>query len=405
MSARIAELIQKRNKLITDMREINDRAGTEKRALSAEEEARWSEMDSEQERLAKEIKREERQLELEKSLASEREPEERQENREKETAEELHQRAFRGFLTSGLRSLTEAELRALSVGTDSEGGYTVAPTDFRSELIKTLDASVFMRAKGTIYTMARAKKIDFPTLATDIDDADWTTEVLTGNLDAAMAFGQLSIDPQPLAKRVKVSRTLLRDSVLGVEALIRERLAYKFAVTQEKGFLTGAGTSEQPRGIFNTAGLATGRDVSTGNTTTAVTFDGLIDAIHHVRSAYRAKAEWVAHDSFYKQVRKIKDDNGQYIWQQSTQAGQPDRLLGYACNESEFAPSTFTAGQYVAVFGDLSYYYIVDVESLGIQRLDELYAETNQVGFIGRLECSARPALAEAFARVKLAAS
>jgi len=70
---------------------------------------------------------------------------------------------------------------------------------------------------------------------------------------------------------------------------------------------------------------------------------------------------------------------------------------------SEWAPSTFTTGQYVGLLGDFSWYWIADAMSMQIQRLNELYAETNQVGFIGMLETDGAPVLEETFVRVKLA--
>jgi HK97 family phage major capsid protein len=99
----------------------------------------------------------------------------------------------------------------------------------------------------------------------------------------------------------------------------------------------------------------------------------------------------------------VKDGQGQYLWSQSVREGEPDRILGMPMVVSEFVPNTFTTGKYVGLFGDFSHYWIVDALSMQMQRLNELYAETNQVGFIGRLETDGAPVLEEAFVRVKLA--
>ncbi len=111
------------------------------------------------------------------------------------------------------------------------------------------------------------------------------------------------------------------------------------------------------------------------------------------------------HRDAVKQIRKLKDGNGQYIWQPSLQAGQPDAILNRPVTMSEYMPNTFTASQYVGIIGDLQWYWIVDALTLTIQVLVELYAETNQNGYIGRLEADGMPVLEEAFTRVKLAAS
>ena len=192
--------------------------------------------------------------------------------------------------------------------------------------------------------------------------------------------------------------------MIGPEALVINRLSYKFAVTQEKAFLTGNGVG-QPLGVFtaSVSGISTGRDVSTGNTTTSVTFDGLMEVKYALKSQYWSRGRWLLHRDLMKQLVQAKDGEGQYIYRQSVRAGEPDTLLGLPMTLSEWAPNTFTTGKYVGILGDFSHYWIADALSMQVQRLNELYAETNQVGFIGRLETDGAPVLEEAFVRVKLA--
>ena len=104
-----------------------------------------------------------------------------------------------------------------------------------------------------------------------------------------------------------------------------------------------------------------------------------------------------------RQIAKLKDGEGQYLWRPGLTANEPDTLLNRPLNISEYAPNTFTTGLYVGLFGDLSYYWITDLLDLQIQRLVELYAATNQDGFIVRYEGDGMPVLEEAFARVTLA--
>jgi HK97 family phage major capsid protein len=105
-----------------------------------------------------------------------------------------------------------------------------------------------------------------------------------------------------------------------------------------------------------------------------------------------------------QQLAKLKDGEGRYLWQESTAVGQPDRLQGFPVDISEYAPNTFTTGLYVGLLGDWKTgYMIVDALTLRFQRLVELYALTNQIGIIGRLESDGMPVLEEAFVRVKLA--
>jgi HK97 family phage major capsid protein len=219
-----------------------------------------------------------------------------------------------------------------------------------------------------------------------------------------MAFGKRALTPNQLTKLVKVSMKLLRTSAIPVEGLVRERLAFKFAAAQENNFLNGDG-SNKPLGVFyaDVNGISTSRDVSTGNTTTAISADNLIEVKYSIKQQYRGNAQWIFHRDAIKEISKMKDGDGQYLWRPGLAAGQPDVLLNLPVNESEYAPNTFTTGQYVGILGDFKYYWIAEMFGMEIQRLNELFAQTNQVGFIGRMWSDGAPVLESAFARVKLA--
>jgi len=301
------------------------------------------------------------------------------------------------------------ELRALQSDVDTVGGYLV-PHRLASGIIQALDNLLPLRELATKHVLTDASSLGAVALDADPADAVWTSELGTGDEDSSMRFGKRELHPRPIAKRIKASRTLLRQ-VPSSAAFVQSRLAYKFAVTCEQAYMTGDGAGK-PLGLFtaHADGIPTSRDVSTGNTSTAITYDGLINALYSLKGQYQASKSlrWLFHRDALKQIRKLRDDaggagTGQYLWQPSMQLGQPDTLLGIPVISSEYVPSTFTTGLYVGMIADFSHYWIADALSMTIQRLDELYAEANQVGFIGRLETDAMPVLAEAFARVKLA--
>ncbi len=304
----------------------------------------------------------------------------------------------------GPNGLKDNEVRALQADSDVAGGFTVAPQQWVNQLIKNIDDQVFIRQRATKYRLTSAASLGVPTLAANPADADWTTELAIGNEDSTMSFGKRELNPHPLAKLEKVSNKLLAMSAMGIDALVRERLAYKFAVTQEKNFLTGSG-SNQPLGLFTASanGITTARDVSTGNTTTSITFDGLIEAKFSLKGAYWNRADWLFHRDALKMITKLKNGEGDYIYRESVRDGEPDRLLGRPVMMSEYAPNTFTTGLYVGMLGDYSQYWIADALDFQVQVLKELFAATNQVGYIGRMETDGMPVLNEAFARVKLA--
>jgi len=403
------ELREKRANAVHEARQLVEAAEAEQRELSAEEQEQWDRWMDEVEELRQRIERMERLDALNDELDDAvQEPIAKRENGERrETADvdpaELQMRAWNNYLERGAREMPLREARALQADQDIYGGYLTAPQQWVNELIQAVDDMVYMRQWATKYTVTSSESMGAPSLENDPADPTWTAEIAVGSEDSTMSFGTRELHPHPLAKYIKVSRKLLR-MVPSAEALVRARMAYKFAVTEEDAFLEGSG-SNQPLGVFtaSASGINTGQDVSTGNTTTAVTFDGLIEAKYTLKGQYWPNARWLAHRDFYKMVAKLKDGEGQYLWRESVRVGEPDRLLGIPAFSSEYAPNTFTTGLYVGILGDFSHYWIADALSMEMQRLEELYAATNQIGFIGRLECDGMPVLEEAFVRVTLA--
>lgn len=408
---KLKELREKRGKLIADMRALLDIANTEKRDLTEEEQQNYDTMYTEQEKLGKQVETEERQQELDRQAAERKLETEKKEKKtgktgtEEETTQDKIMSSFRSYLKSGVIDGAGAEeFRALQADADVTGGFLVVPEEFVKQLIKFVNDQVFIRQLATVIPVMNAASLGIPSLDTDPADADWTSEIGTAIEDTAMALGKRGLEPQPLTKLMKVSQKLLRVAAISPDVLVRDRLGYKFGITQEKGFLTGNGAN-QPLGVFTASsdGISTSRDVSTGNTTTSMTFDGLIEVKYSLKGQYWPNARWGFHRDGVKQIAKLKDGEGRYIWEPSKQVGEPDRILNVPYFMSEYAPNTFTTGKYVGIIGDFRNYWIADSLAFQIQRLVELYAATNQVGFIGRAEVDGMPVLEEAFVRVKLA--
>lgn len=403
---KLKDLRDKRGVAIAAGRAVNEKAITEGRAMSSEEQVIYDKAWAEQEGLGRTIVAAERQIELDKELAINQDSEARARGNAtppgNETREQKEARGYRAYLCGRQADITP-EFRALQNDNDAAGGYLTVPMELQRDIIKPLMDMVFVRAGATVLTLTNADSLGCPTLANDPADADWTSEILTGSEDSTMSFGRRDLKPHPLAKRIKLSNKLLRISAFSPEALVAERFNYKFAVTEEKNFLTGSGAA-QPLGVFtaSAAGISTGRDVACA-ATNVIGADDLINTKYSVKAQYRVGSGWVFHRSGVKQIAKLKDGEGQYIWQAGLQAGSPDRILGDQVKESEYAPSTFTTGLYVGLYGNLKYYYIADALTMTVQRLSELYAETNQTGFIMRKELDAMPVDEQAFARMKLA--
>lgn len=406
------QLKEERMRIVTQYRAMVDKKYAEKRDYTADETTLLAKMDVDLDKLDKEILMNER-LEAREAEAA-RDPRAgagqpaadlnanpSQPTSIRGTAD--YHKTFTSFLKHGPVALssTTPEIRAaLQQDNDAAGGYVVASEQFSSMFIQKVNDQVFIRSLATKETVATAISLGIPTLAADPADADWTSEIATGSEDSTMAFGKRELYPHPLAKRIKVSNKLLRNSP-NVDNKVLERLAYKFGITEEKGFLTGSG-AQQPLGVFTATadGISTGRDVVTGSTT-AILADSLFDAFYSLKAQYQQRATWGFHRDGVKQIRKLKDSQNRYLWEPAITAGQPSLILSRPFFMSEYVPNTFTTGLYVGIVGDFSQYVVADALSMTVQRLVELYAENNQTGFIARQEVDGMPVLEEAFARLK----
>jgi HK97 family phage major capsid protein len=389
------QLRDKRGQIVADARAILNKVEGEKRAMTTEEEKHYDSLIDEQNKLKNTIEREVQLKELEREAVKADVHLSKAKPSEDNVSPEMA--FYRDFL------LNRVPQNALQTDSNTGGGYLTPPQQVVEELLKKMDDIAVIRQFATIFQVPNADSLGCPSLENDPDDFDWTTELQSGTDDTGMNFGKRELRPHPVAKRIKVSKTLLR-RVPNTESIVNERMAYKLGVTQEKAYLLGNG-NQRPLGLFvaSNNGIPTSRDFSTGNTTTSIGMDGVLEAFYGVKTQYQRNGQWLLHRDAVKQVSKLKDTTNQYLWQPGIKDGDPDTLKGRPVSQSEYVPNTFTTGQYVGLFGDLSYYYIADGMSPQLQRLQELYAENNQDGFIMRYEGDGMPVLGEAFSRMKLA--
>jgi HK97 family phage major capsid protein len=306
------------------------------------------------------------------------------------------------------------EFRDTVISTPAKGGYLITPVQISADIVAIIRDMVFIRklceAAGAVTTVTDAQKLGIRKLVTDMADANWTTEVAAVTEDTTMAFDRRDLEPQLCSKLAKASlRTLLLST--DAENIINQELAYKFGVTEEKAFITGSGTG-QPLGVFtaSASGISTARDV-TAAATTSFTADNLIDMKYSLKQGYQQdpSTAWIVSRTFVKMARKLKvasttgGNDLEYLWQPGLTEGAPDRILDIPYSMSEYVPAVYTTGLYVAVLGCFRFYRIAQVAEMMIQRLVELYAGTNEIGFIGRRWVDGSPILEEAFARLKLA--
>ena len=388
---KILELREKRAKAWEAAKAFLDSKRGGDGLLSAEDTATYEKMEQEVVDLGKEIERLERQAAIDAELnkpVSEpitNKPNNNPDGEEKKgRATDRYKKTFWNAMRR--KNFYDVE-NALQVGTDSEGGYLV-PDEFEHTLVEALEEENFFRSIATVIkTSSGDRKI--PVAATK-GTASWIDEE-GAYPESDDSFGQVSIGAYKVATMLKVSDELLNDSVFDLEAYISKEFGRRIGAKEEEAFFTGDGKGK-PTGIFNAAGGA-----SDGVTTAAanITFDDVMDLFYAVKSPYRKKAVWVLNDTTVKALRKLKDNNGNYIWQPSVQAGQPDMILNRPYHTSAYVPEV-AAGAKVMAFGDFSYYWIADRQGRSFKRLNELFAANGQVGFLASQRVDGKLVLPEA---------
>ena len=277
---------------------------------------------------------------------------------------------------------------ALQIGTDTEGGYLV-PDEFERTLIEALDEeNIFRKLANVISTSSGDRKI--PVVASK-GTASWIDE--EGAIpESDDSFGQVSIGAYKLGTMIKVSEELLNDSVFNLENYIAREFARRIGNKEEDAFFTGDG-SGKPTGILAATG---GAQIGvTAASATAITVDEILDLFYSLKSPYRNKSVFVMNDATIKAIRKLKDGQGQYIWQPSLQAGTPDTILNRPVYTSSYVPTIAAAAKSI-IFGDFGYYWVADRQGRVFKRLNELYAATGQVGFVATQRVDGKLILPEA---------
>ncbi len=372
----ILELREKRAKAWDAAKAFLDSKRGTDGLISAEDTAVYDKMEAEVVSLGKEIDRLERQraldLELNQPVNSPIRNVPNGTGQDTKTGRASDE--YRSAFWKAMRNKTHFDVQnALQIGTESEGGFLV-PSEFERQLIAALEEqNIFRQLANVITTSSGDRKI--PVVASK-GTASWVDE--EGLIpESDDAFTQVTIGAYKLATMIKVSEELLNDSVFNLESYIAREFGRRIGAKEEEAFFIGDG-SGKPTVIFNATG---GAQVGvTAASATAITTDELIDLYHSLRAPYRKNAVFVMNDATVKAIRKLKDGNGQYLWDTSLKTNDPDTILGVTIKTAASAP-TIAASAKVIAFGDFSNYWIADRQGRSFQRLNELYAANGQVGF------------------------
>ena len=388
----ILELREKRNKAWEAAKAFLESRRTEKGTLTAEDDATYTQMEQEINDLGKEIARLERQEALEAELnrpVNQPLTNKPGSGRGEEPKTGRASDEYRKAMLDAFRSNFKRVSNILQEGVDADGGYLV-PEEYDRRLIDTLSEENIMRRLATIITTSGEHKIN---IAATKPAASWIEE--GGALTFGDAtFSQILLDAHKLHVAIKVTEELLYDNAFNLEGYILDQFGKALANAEEDAFLNGDGTGK-PLGLF----AATGGGTVAGTLTVAIKSDDMLDLVYALKRPYRKTASFIMNDKTLASLRKLKDNNGAYIWQPSYQAGEPDRVLGYAVHTSAYAPEDAIA------FGDYKYYNIGDRGTRSFSELRELFAGNGMIGYVAKERVDGKLILPEAVQILKLKAS
>lgn len=370
--SKILELTEKRAKAWETAKAFLDAKRNADGFVSAEDVATYEKMEADVQNLTAEIERLARQQAIDDKLAQATStPITMQPNAQMETesAKPFRERAaYKNAMVDALRTNFRKVSDVLQEGVDADGGYLV-PVEYDNRLIQVLEEENIMRALATKITTSGEHKIN---IAATTPAALWVEEGGTLTFGDA-TFDQKFVDSHKLHVAIKVTEELLYDSAFDLEKYILTQFGKALANAEEDAFLNGDGKGK-PYGVFDASTGGT----KAGNLVADIKADDIFDLIYKLKRPYRKGASFIMNDKTIAQIRKLKDNNGQYLWQPSLVAGEPDQIAGYKVRTSAYAPENAIS------FGDYSYYNIADRGARSFKTLNELFAGNGMVGFVAK---------------------
>ena len=380
--SRILDLMEKRKEAWEGAKAFVESKKDKDGILSAEDAKTYDEMEAKVKAYSAEIGRLQEMEEMDKELSKPltnaivTRPMKMDEKPEKKgRARDEYKHAMLNALRSNFKRVEDI----LQEGVDADGGYLV-PEEYDSRLIETLKEENIMRSLATTISTSGQHKIN---VAASDPAAAWIDKGGALNFGDSK-FAQVLLDAHKLHVAIKVTEELLYDSAFNLESYILSSFGQALANAEEDAFLNGDGTGK-PTGIFHkTNGGTFLKDIP------AIKSDDMIDLIHALKRPYRKNASFIMNDKTVSSIRKLKDNNGAYIWQPSYQQNEPDRILGYPVYTSAFAPENAIA------FGDYRYYNIGDRGTRSFKELTELFAGNGMIGFVAKERVDGKLVLKEA---------
>lgn len=308
----------------------------------------------------------------------------------------------------------QSSTTTLQTDDDVRAGYLAPSEQFMEGLLKEVDDATWIWKNSRVIIVPKAQtlgirkrtgKMSTWAKGSELSDA-------TDNLDESLAFGRKNLTPSYFTGSARLSRDLIRSSVIDIESMVYSEFARDLGEVIEAEDISGNGDGG-PLGVMVASpdGISTARDISTGNTTTAFTPETFYEAKYNMKVQYRGRCRWMFQREIVRDIMKLRDDSGAspgtgtFLMQPAIRAGEPDTLLGLPIDENEFFPNARGASLYFGLLAVWEYYVHAIALDMEIQRLDQTRAKTNEIEYVGRVKLDGMPILEEAFTRLQFAAS
>lgn len=273
---------------------------------------------------------------------------------------------------------------SLNKGSAAEGGF-VAPTEWDRTITDKLVIVSPMRQIARVQTISTGSFSKLFNLRGTV--SGWVGETAARPETASPTFGSLTYALGEIYANPFASQQILDDALVDLESWLAQEVQTEFAFQEGVAFISGTGANNRPNGLLTyvTGGANGGAHpfgaIQTTNSlnATSVTADGLHNLVHLLPSAFTANARFIMNRNTQREVMKLKDTTGQYLWQPSVQAGVPPTLMGYPLTEVAAMPD-LAAGSKSIVFGDFDQGYLI-VDGIGVRVLRDPYSAKPYISF------------------------
>jgi len=306
----------------------------------------------------------------------------------------LELKSFDKYIRGGKNSLDSLEKKALASNSDAEGGIFVH-AELQNRIIQQLDDILQLRQMATVVPTSRGS-IPFPTFEFTGTVSNVAEGATLSELSISNAFGKQTFTPHKKAILFKIPEELVEDSEFNLIGHMVDHFATRFAEELEDDIINGTGVNES-------LGLLQANLTANDLTSSATNINTLsvLEAPTKLKLQYRRRGVYIMSRDQVEEANKLLDTQNRPLFRTSLNLvnGQPATLNGYPLVEVERMTAPAADGDASFIFGDMSYYWLVERKGVTIKRLDERYADEMKIGFILSMRVDGSPTIQEAFVR------